>query len=120
MVPRVITLGQFGYGRYIECDVAPTLYVSPRLGGGDEVLVIMNVISEGTDMDTEELKAGDIVTISPNATYYTGRQISALIKSKRWVISSISGNRVLLGKSDDGYYTLNAPVDAKYLTKTSV
>ena len=65
------------------------------------------------------IQPGDIVTISPDATYYTGRPISPLIKSKRWVISSISGNRVLLGKSDDGYYTLNAPVDAKYLTKIS-
>lgn len=64
-----------------------------------------------------ELQVGDAVTISSAATYYTGRQISPLIKSKIWIISSISGNRVLLGKSSDGYYNLNAPVDAKYLTK---
>lgn len=68
-------------------------------------------------MDSAELQVGDVVTIAPNATYYTGRQISELIKSKRWIISSMSGSRILLGKSDDGYYTLNAPVDAKYLTK---
>lgn len=67
----------------------------------------------------EPFKVGDIVTISSDATYYTGRQISPLIKSKCWVISSISGSRVLLGKSDDEYYTLNAPVDAKYLTKVT-
>lgn len=66
-----------------------------------------------------ELNIGDIVKISPDAVYFTGRQISPLIKSKSWIISSISGNRVLLGKSADGYYTLNAPVDAKYLTKTT-
>lgn len=62
---------------------------------------------------------GDIVTISSDATYYTGRTISPLIKSKKWVVSSISGNRVLLGKSDDGYYSLNAPIDSKYLVKVS-
>ena len=62
---------------------------------------------------------GDIVTISPDATYYTGRTISPLIKSKKWIVSSISGNRVLLGKSDDGYYSLNAPIDSKYLVKIS-
>lgn len=65
------------------------------------------------------LQVGDTVKISPNATYFTGRQISPLIKSLTWVISSISGSRVVLGKSIDGYYTLNAPVDAKYLIKTA-
>ena len=62
------------------------------------------------------LNKGDIVKIAENATYYSGRRISPLIKSKTWVISSISGDRVLLGKSEDGYYHLNAPVSSKYLT----
>ena len=66
-----------------------------------------------------ELKVGDIVKLAPDAVYFTGRQISPLIKSKSWVITSISSNRVMLGKSDDGYYDLNAPVDAKYLTKVT-
>lgn len=64
-----------------------------------------------------EFNAGDKVTIAQNAVYYTGRPISPLIKSLTWEISSISGNRALLGKSDDGYYNLNAPVDTKYLSK---
>ena len=65
-------------------------------------------------MDTK-FETGDIVKIAPNAVYYTGRQISPLIKSLSWVVSSVSGDRVLLGKSEDGYYNLNAPVHAKYL-----
>lgn len=64
-----------------------------------------------------DIKPGDTVKISPEAVYYTGRQISPLIKSLTWIVSSISGDRVLLGKSADGYYTLNAPVDVKFLTK---
>lgn len=63
-----------------------------------------------------EFKAGDNVRISANAVYYTGRQISPLIKSLTWTVTSVSGSRVVLGKSVDGYYNLNAPVDAKYLT----
>ena len=70
-------------------------------------------------MSEIQLQVGDTVQISPEATYYTGRQISPLIKSLTWEISSISGSRVVLGKSTDGYYTLNAPVDAKYLNKIS-
>ena len=63
------------------------------------------------------IQPGDTVKISPDAVYYTGRPISSLIKSLTWVVSSMSGNRVLLGKSADGCYTLNAPVDVKFLTK---
>ncbi len=64
-----------------------------------------------------EFTTGDQVKISPDAVYYTGRQISPLIKSLTWIILSVSGNRVMLGKSVDGYYTLNMPIDSKYLTK---
>ena len=68
-------------------------------------------------METTEIKVGDSVSIAANAVYYTGRQISPLIKSKNWYVTSISGDRVVLGTSTDGYYSLNAPVAAKYLTK---
>lgn len=68
-------------------------------------------------MNATDLHIGDFVNIAAEAVYYTGRQISPLIKSKTWEISSISGDRVMLGKSSDGYYNLNAPVNAKFLTK---
>ena len=61
-----------------------------------------------------DFQIGDIVSISSDAVYYDGRQITPIIKSKRWVIHSISGNRVVLGTSE---YNLFAPVDAKYLSK---
>lgn len=60
---------------------------------------------------------GDVVTIAPDGVYYTGRQISPLIKAQTWIVASKSGDRILLGKSEDGYYTLNAPVNEKYLIK---
>lgn len=67
-----------------------------------------------------DFNVGDAVKIAPDATYYTGRRMSPLIQSLTWEISSISGDRVVLGKSIDGYYTLNAPVAAKYLIKTII
>ena len=70
-------------------------------------------------MENTVFNIGDHVTMESNAVYFTGRQISPLIKSLEWVISGVSGSRVMLGKSADGYYTLNAPVDAKYLSKVS-
>lgn len=64
-----------------------------------------------------DINVGDVVKISTDAVYYTGRTMSTLIKSKEWIVDRISGDRVLLGKSVDGYYSLNAPVAMKYLTK---
>lgn len=73
--------------------------------------MIENIISE--------FQPGDVVSISEDASYYTGRQMSPLIKSLHWVVNSVSGDRIVLGKSIDGYYNLNAPVNAKYLTKVT-
>jgi hypothetical protein len=70
-------------------------------------------------MDDKMIQVGDTVSIASSGVYYTGRQISPLIKSKQWIVSSISGNRAVLGKSVDGYYTLNMAVDTKFLTKTT-
>lgn len=63
------------------------------------------------------INVGDIVKIQNNAVYYTGRQMSTLIKSKEWIVERIAGDRVFLGKSADGYYTLNAPVAMRFLSK---
>lgn len=68
-------------------------------------------------MPNGEFKIGDAITISSDAVYYTGQQMSPPIKSRQWYITSISGDRIVLGKSVDGYYALNAPVNARYLTK---
>lgn len=64
-----------------------------------------------------DITVGDIVKISPEATYFNGKPILPMIRSKRWIISSISANRAVLGTSDDGFYSLYAPVDVKYLSK---
>ena len=59
-----------------------------------------------------DFEVGDVVKISPGATYFNGKQILPTIQSRNWVISSISGNRIVLGTSDDGFYNLYAPEDA--------
>ena len=60
-------------------------------------------------------QVGDTVSLADNATYFTGQPIAPWVKELLWKVKSISGNRIVLGDSADGHYTLNAPVDAKYL-----
>ena len=71
-------------------------------------------------MSNNELQAGDLVKIAPDAVYYvTSKPVSPTVTRTRWYISRISGNRALIGKSEDGNYSLDVPVDTKYLTKIS-
>ena len=65
-----------------------------------------------------DIKVGDIVKLNTDAVYYTGQPIAPWVKAFSWSVKSISGNRVVLGKSEDGRYTLNIPVDTKYLIKS--
>jgi len=68
-------------------------------------------------MNIPNFEVGDIVKISPGAKYFNGKPILPTIQSRQWIVSSISGNRIVLGTSDDGFYSLYAPIDVKYLTK---
>lgn len=70
-------------------------------------------------MEEVTLKRDDIVVLASDAKYFTGQPIAPWVKEMGWHIASISGTRVVLGKSASGRYTLNAPVDAKYLKKLS-
>lgn len=64
-----------------------------------------------------EFSKGNKVKLTEDAVYYTGKSMSSHVKSHTWLVSSVSGNRVVLGQSVDGCFTLNAPVDARYLIK---
>lgn len=64
-----------------------------------------------------DFNVGDVVKIAPEAIYFPYKPIAPWVKNKSWKIKSISGTRVVLGESADGTHILNAPVDAKYLTK---
>ncbi len=62
------------------------------------------------------IEVGDMVSIAPNATYYrTSTPVPTWVKNKRWEVDEVSGTRVVLGKSEDGKYDINSPVDSKFL-----
>lgn len=62
------------------------------------------------------VKEGDVVKISENATYYSGKAIPAWVKNKNWIVDEISGDRAIIDKSADGKNAINSPVNTKYLT----
>lgn len=66
---------------------------------------------------TSDIKVGDTVKISPTAKYYNGSVMPKWVKNLTWKVTSVVGNRVVLGRSSNGKYNINSPVNSVYLTK---
>lgn len=69
-----------------------------------------------TSSSTTSFKTGQLVSISNSAVYYSGSSIPNWVKSQKWYISSISGDRAVLGKNEKGDQNIQSPINTKYLT----
>lgn len=65
---------------------------------------------------TGTFQEGDLVSISPQATYYAGQSIPAWVKTQRWYVSGTpKGDRVVLDKNEKGTHAICSAVHAKHL-----
>ncbi len=55
------------------------------------------------------IKAGDLVKIT-GAKYYGGKTIPSWVKAKNWFVHSVSGDRAVINKSEDGKNAIMSPV----------
>lgn len=62
-----------------------------------------------------EMKEGDIVSLSADAVYYSGKVMPDWVKNDKWIIKSVTGDRAILGKNVSGSNDINSPVNIKYL-----
>lgn len=62
------------------------------------------------------IKKGDLVTITGNAAYYTGSSIPAWVKRDKWYVSSISGDRAVLGLNEAKNRNIQSPINTKFLS----
>lgn len=97
--------GTYLYERH--ADIAAK--VNAKLGVTTETKV-------DTPTTTATVKAGDIVKIASNATYYSGKTIPTWVKAKNWVVREVSGDRAVIDKSEDGKNAICSPISTKYLT----
>lgn len=86
-----------------------------------EIAAEVNELLGATETKTDttvsaSIKAGDIVSIKSNATYYSGKTIPTWVKNKKWIVKSVSGDRAVIDKSQDGKNAICSPVNVKYLT----
>ena len=60
-------------------------------------------------------KVGDLVSLTSGAKYYTGATVPNWVKNKNWYVEEVSGDRIIINKSEDGENAIESPVNAKYL-----
>lgn len=61
------------------------------------------------------IKTGDLVTITNDAKYYDGKNIPSWVKSKKWYVIEVSGDRAVIDKSEDGENSICSSISTKYL-----
>lgn len=63
---------------------------------------------------TDVFKPGDLVEIT-GTTYYSGKNIPAWVKGKKWIVLSVKDDRVVIDRSEDGKNSICSPVKASNL-----
>lgn len=66
---------------------------------------------------TTAYKVGDLVKVTSGAVYTNGTKVPTWVLNTRWYLSSVSGSRAVLGKSEDGKSNIQSPIDVKYISK---
>ncbi len=56
-----------------------------------------------------------VVSIRPDATYYDGKTMPKWVKERSWIVKAVYGDRAFIDKSVDGVFSINSPVNVKYL-----
>lgn len=63
-----------------------------------------------------EISVGDLVSIKKDATYYSGKTIPAWVKAMKWFVESVSGDKVVINKSEDGSASIMSAIKVSNLT----
>lgn len=68
-----------------------------------------------TTQPAASVKAGELVKIT-GSKYYGGQSIPSWVKAKNWIVHSVSGDRAVINKSEDGKNAIMSPVKVSDLS----
>ena len=69
--------------------------------------------TSGGNTSNNSFKVNDLVKINSGARYYTGGAIPVWVTQENWYISSISGNRAVLGLNEAKNRNIQSPINTK-------
>ena len=107
-----------GINGNVDTDYAykdyPALIKQKKLNGFTGTEQTPKTTAQPSPATTSAFKAGDLVKIT-GTKYYGGVFIPAWVREKNWYVKDISGDRVVIDKSEDGKNSICSPVRASYL-----
>lgn len=72
--------------------------------------------SSSGNVSSSSVKVNDLVSISSNATYYKGESIPSWVKKDKWYVSSLSGDRAVLGLNEAKNRNIQSPINTKFIS----
>lgn len=67
----------------------------------------------------EVIQEGSVVSLTPDAVYYTGKEMPGWVKSDRWIVKSVNGDRAVIDWNISRSKAICSPVSVKYLRAVS-
>ena len=111
-----------GINGNVDTDYAykdyPTLIKQKKLNGFTGTEQKPATAAQPSPATTSSFKTGDLVKIT-GTKYYGGVFIPAWVREKNWYVKDVSGDRVVIDKSEDGQNAINSPVRASDLARVS-
>ena len=85
-----------------------------------DVAKLLKEVQEPTDPkelsdEKKQLIPEQLVRISEEAVYYNGKNIPDWVKKQNWYVKSVSKDRVVIDKSENGKHSIYSAINAKYL-----
>lgn len=106
--------GEWLYSRHAQIAAE----VNARLKGGETTQ--SKPVEDSKPATAGAFKKGDLVSVVDGAKYYNGTDVPRWVIKKNWYVKSDpTGDRVVLGKSEDGKNNICSPVAAQYLRVVS-
>ena len=110
-----------------HCDIVPTACPGPWIKAHtqdicNKVNAQLNVTQSAPTSkptptpSTSSFKTGDLVSIKSGARYYNGGGIPNWVVAEKWYISSISGDRAVLGLNEIKNRNIQSPINTKDIT----
>ena len=112
-----------------HCDLWPTVCPGPWMKNHttdlcNKVNAQLNAATESpkptpvtpTNTSKTSFKVGDLVKINNSARYYTGGGIPQWVVNEKWYISSISGDRAVLGLNEAKNRNIQSPIKTSDIT----
>ncbi len=72
---------------------------------------------EETVTQDKSIEKGDLVSISTDATYFSGKSVPVWVKSQNWYVAAEpAGDRIVIDKNEKGTNSICSPIHKKFLT----